>query len=69
MNKDTKIVKAVCIVMCFIGFLAVICIASSARRGNMSELNFWIWYTICFVIMLASVEIYDKMDEIEDGRE
>ena len=69
MNKDTKIVKAVCIFMCFASLLVVVLIHGYNKQGVVSELNFWIWYTVCFVIMLASTEIYDKMDEIEDGRE
>ena len=69
MNKDTKIVKAVCIFMCFASLLVVVLIHGYNKQGVVSELNFWIWYTVCFVIMLASIEVYDKMDEIEDGRE
>ena len=69
MNKDTKIVKAVCIFMCFASLLVVVLIHGYNKQGVVSELNFWVWETVCFVIMLASTEIYDKMDEIEDGRE
>ena len=69
MNNDTKIVKAVCIFMCFASLLAAVCIHGYNKQGDISELNFWVWETVCFVTMLASTEIYDKMDEIEDGRE
>ena len=69
MNKDTKIIKAVCIFMCFTSLLVAVLIHGYNKQGVVSELNFWIWYTVCFVIMLLATEIYDKMDEIEDGRE
>ena len=69
MNKDTKIVKAVCIFMCFASLLVAVLIHGYNKQGVVSELNFWVWETVCFVIMLSPTEIYDKMDEIEDGRE
>lgn len=69
MNKDTKIVKAICTAVCFVSLLAAVCIHGYNKQGAVSELNFWIWETVCFVLMLVSVEICDKMDEIEDGRQ
>ena len=69
MNKDTKIVRAVCVILCFVGLFAAVLIHGYNKQGVVSELGFWVWETVCFVIMLASTEIYDKMDEIENGRE
>ena len=46
MNKDTKIVKAVCIFMCFASLLVAVLIHGYNKQGVVSELNFWVWETV-----------------------
>lgn len=69
MNKDTKIVKAICAI---IGLICVFCIfgiLGGSERGTISDKNFWIWETICNILLLVSIKIIDIMEQIEDGRQ
>ena len=68
MNKDTKIIKAVCSVVGIIAVMLVIGLVGGLENDAISCNAFIKAETVCIILLYLSIKGIDAMERIDEGR-
>lgn len=68
MNKDTKIIKAVCGIVGFIMVMLIIGLVGGYERDTVSLVTFVKLEAIYIILLYVSIKGIDIMEQIEAGR-
>ena len=68
MNKDTKIIKAVCGIVWVLSFVLIVGLVGGMENNDISLSAFLKLEAVCVVTLYASYAGIRKAEQIEDGR-
>lgn len=68
MNKDTRIIKAICGTVGFVMVMLIIGLVGGYERDTVSLVTFVKLEAIYIILLYASIKGIDIMEQIEDSR-